>query len=300
VGDSIPAIEEKGVDVEFFVMPSRELMESALANRYAPALGLALPADLSYELQGDRTIEIDGYVLYGVSETAAQDLVALTEQEMGELLDHAVHIHLSTQRVYPKPGARGHSRSVSTGLLFVLLSAGLSVLTYMMVEEKQTRTLDALVVSPASSGELVLAKVLAGLAFCLVAAAITLVLNLSPIVHWGILILAILCGALFSSAIGVLVGTFVESNQQIGVWLLVLFVALIAPAQTIGFEEMMPEMAKAALQWMPTVALAQLFQASLIETVPLMQTAARLALVCGYTAVLLAATIGFARRVERQ
>jgi ABC-type Na+ efflux pump permease subunit len=96
------------------------------------------------------------------------------------------------------PDSDGLGIPAGFGLVFVTIMIGVILVPHLMLEEKQNRTLEVLAVSPASAGQIVTAKALAGLFYCYLGGIIALLVNRMLVVHWGLAILTVLLGSLFT------------------------------------------------------------------------------------------------------
>ena len=200
---------------------------------------------------------------------------------------------------YPAPDSMGAVRWVSTVFVIIVLFMGSLVVPHLMFEEKQSRTLDALLVSPASIGQAVAGKAMAGLFYVVTSLLVVVVLYSAWVVNWGLAILALLGGLLFSVGIGLLLGILLESRQQMMLWTWPVSVPLMLPVFLSGLDPILPEVARVVIRWVPTVALAKVLRISFSSGAPLAQFAPELAVVFGFAGLVLAAVVGAVRRSDR-
>jgi len=137
-----------------------------------------------------------------------------------------------------------------------------------MMVEKETHTMDALLVSPANLSDLVIGKGLVGVFYAAIAVLIIILMNLKIIAHWPLLILSVISGIGFAVLTGLLIGLLFENFQQatIAMWLIVPIA--IAPA-FIGLvlTVSLPEFLENIVNWLPSGQLANLLLMSLIKSV---------------------------------
>jgi ABC-2 type transport system permease protein len=175
---------------------------------------------------------------------------------------------------------------------------GIGVVPHLMFEEKQARTLDVLLVSPASSGQVVLGKAFIGLFYCLVSIVVVFALYPGLIVHWSLAILAAGLLALFATALGLLVGIIFDTRQQFIIWTMPVYAVLLLPAFLVILSPILPGVLNAILPWVPTVALLEVVFASCGQSFS-WAAVGQLAYVAGWTALVLAAVALFVRRSDR-
>ena len=89
--------------------------------------------------------------------------------------------------------------------LLLLITFGMSgalVVPLLLVEEKEKRTLDFLLTSPATLSEIVTGKAFTGVVYSLLITGVLLGLNHKLIGNWPLTLLTLLSGLLFVVAIG--------------------------------------------------------------------------------------------------
>jgi len=185
-----------------------------------------------------------------------------------------------------------------TALIFTLAMGGMYVIPHLMLEEKQTRTMDTLLVSPATYAELVAGKALAGGVLTGIAGVIVFVVNSILVQHWWVAILACVSGTLFVVAAGLLLGSFVESKQQMTFWGFVIMSIMLLPALLSTASRLLSDGVLAALRWTPSLSLLNLARSSFSEQVSFQSIGLDLAVVLGWAAVLYTLNIVVLRRRE--
>jgi hypothetical protein len=158
--------------------------------------------------------------------------------------------------------------------------------------------LDALLVSPASIRQVVMGKALAGLFYCLTGAGAVFALNAALILNWGLAIVAVVCGALFTVALGLLLGSVFEDKQQMTLWGFLVFNVLLVPAFLSIMTDLLPSSVIAFLRWVPTVALTTLLRTSFTSSVPLGSVLGNLALLVASAGAVYAAVVWRVRRTD--
>lgn len=162
---------------------SQDQLERKLVAGDVPELALIIPAAFDQSLESGESLLLQGYVQYWVSDSDVASLKTQAEEEIARLAGQPVTIHLEGNRVYPSPDSGGRSFLASLAILLSITMIGVGLAPHLMIEEKQTRTLDALLVSPAQSSHFVIAKALTGLSYCLIAAVVVLAVNANLVLH---------------------------------------------------------------------------------------------------------------------
>jgi ABC-type multidrug transport system permease subunit len=277
---------------------SQAEMEALLIDLNATALGVVVPADFDAELSSGQAPQVDGYVTWA-KRAKARELKADFEQQAGELLGRPVRIDIGGHVVYPTPDSPGVLGMFAGTLVMMIFIVGGFVVPHLAIEEKRTRTMDALLISPVGIGQVVVGKALAGLFYCLVAGGAAVALQWAAFAHWGLVISVVVLGSLFVVALGLLMGNLFEDAQQMGFWMaipmLVLFSAMFVP--DLGLE--MPSFLSALLYWLPTTAMMRVFRLSFTGGATMARALPDLGAVLGFALVLYGVVIWQVRRMDR-
>ena len=148
---------------------------------------------------------------------------------------------------------------------------GVILVPSLMLEEKQTRTIDALLVSPAGISQVVLGKAIAGFFYILVTAAIVYLVYWTGVVHWGLAVIFVVGAGLFSVAVGLLFGIMFDNLSEMTGWMSFTLILISGSIFIILIDLELPTLVGNIIQWLPPVALAKIFWASFSTQVPLAQ-----------------------------
>jgi ABC-type Na+ efflux pump permease subunit len=130
-------------------------------------------------------------------------LAGILSQSLGRL----VTIQIAGNIVYPpSDGVLLLSLSTINSVLMILMM-GIFLVPSLLFEEKETRTIQALLVSPASIGQVVGGKALAGSFYILVTALMIFTISWADVIHWDMVILFVVGGGIFSVAVGLVLGS---------------------------------------------------------------------------------------------
>jgi ABC-2 type transport system permease protein len=297
---SLVAQLEQSTEFDLLLMPSQAEMERYLGDQTKVVQGLVLPPGFDQTVESSEQLELDGYVDHWVSDAAADESRSFFEEQLTELTGKPVKIRLESNTVYTHPYG-GQTIMVAFVLVFVLTIFGLTLTPNLMIDEKEARTMEALLVSPASAGQVVIAKALAGLFYSLVAAAVVLAVFAATIAHWDVAILAVIGGSLLGVALGLLLGTVISVRQQLVLWSSVLMVPLLIP---VMISVILPDIQASSqvrtfVDLIPTVALAKVIRLAVAAEAPWAEVGSALALVTGCAILLLVVVAWLVRRSDR-
>jgi ABC-2 type transport system permease protein len=285
-------------DFDLRIAETREDMKAYIADEDFAVLGMEIPPGFDQALESGETIEVDGYLAYWIGDDERAETRAFFEQRLAEIAARPVTINLEGNTVYARPDTLGQVFLAAGSMIIAVLLVGISLTTQLMLEEKQTKTLDALLVSPATPGNVVIGKALAGLLYCLVVGSIVLVIYANLVTHWWLAILMLVAGSLFAVSLGLLLGTVIELQSQVKLWTFIIYQPLLLPVFLVIIADILPQPLLTAFEWIPTVAWSTALQVSFAESTPVNSYALPLALLIASTLVLLAATTWFVQRSE--
>jgi ABC-2 type transport system permease protein len=259
---SLVAVLEDSLEVRLYTYPSQEEMEIRLAHGDVPELGLVIPADFDRVLEAGGEPELEGYVLHWVSKEDANELRWYLEALVTELIDAPVRIRMEGNIVDTRPDSRGIGLVTGMGFVFVIIMIGVALPANMLIEEKTTRTLEALMVSPATNFQVVISKALTSVFYCMGVLAFGFLLSRTLILQWGLAFWTGVFSSLVGIGIGLFLGAVLEVRQQLMIWSWVAIFPLFVPVMLSIMDDLIPASVIAVFQWFPTVSMFKLFRVS--------------------------------------
>lgn len=248
---------ESGAEYAFREAASLEEMEQKMAYQN---LGLVLPVDFDQTLASGNIPTLSGYIFW-VDRMKVAELEAKYSQAFTEILGQPIQVVIGQNIIIPKANATGMQTNVTHLLVYFVFWTALALIPHLILEEKKTKTMDALLTSPASPGQIVLGKALAGLFYILIIGGLALVLFSAYIVNWGLALAAFLGYAFLAIGLALALGIFINSTGQLGLWSVVLILFIVIPP-LFYMESNLKAGIRTVLTWFPTSALASLFRFS--------------------------------------
>jgi ABC-type Na+ efflux pump permease subunit len=257
---------EDGTEFIFYEASSMEDMKRKMAYK---ELGLVLPVDFDQILEAGGEPTLEGYIFW-VHRSRVAEFETKYSQKFTELLGQPLRIHIGDNIVIPYSDVE--TNSVPFHMLFTLLWMSVSIVPHLMMEERKTRTMEALLVSPATSAQVILGKAMAGLFYIVLAGVLFFAFNGVYVVSWGLAILGFCTIALLGIGVALLLGCVIQSAQQLSLWGVFIVVIFLVPTMFVN-EPFLASWLKSILVWFPTTAIAKLIQFSFSSGVPLDQLA---------------------------
>lgn len=283
--------------VDLFTYKSEEQMLYYLSNGEQPELGLVIPVDFDQTVETGQPLELQGYMLHFFTDEEISELQSYMQDEFEYLLGQPVIIRIEKIQLHPE--THGITILASMGFTFMILMVGMIAIPHMMLEEKQNKTLDAMLISPANGLHIVTAKALTGLIYALIIYAIGLCLFQAIIVHWGLAFVAGFLGALFAVSLGLLLGILVDSRQQLVLWGWVGVVPLFLPMLLSIMDDLLPPWLITIFKWVPSSALMRAIRSSMVGNPPVEYYLPQLALLLICAVMILMVDVRLVRRSDR-
>jgi ABC-type Na+ efflux pump permease subunit len=234
--------------------PSEEEMIRRLALGDSPELGLVIPADYDSRAASGDAPPLRGIVAYWLGAKDVAGLKSKAEEEIAAVWGTGVSITIDENVVYGPVDDEGAGTQASMALIFSLAMIGISLVPHLMFDEKQARTLEVLLVSPASEAQIAAGKMLAGLFYSGTVAVLAVIVNHSLIVHWGLFLVILAVFATFCISMGLILGTAMESRAQFAVWAWVIILPLFMPVVLYLLRELVPDAVMQLLPVIPSVS----------------------------------------------
>jgi len=285
-------------DISIQKLRSDQDWSSVLCGGMYPEIGLLIPVDFEQLLAVGGQVEIQGFVCWG-SRYRISELRSNLEAMLSQSLGQPVSIHIEGNIVYPaSEGVLFHSLATVNSVLMILMM-GIYLVPSLFFEEKESKTIQALLVSPASITQVVIGKALAGSFYILVTAVMIFAISWVEVVHWEMAVLFFIGGGVFSVAMGLVLGSYFEKQQDVVGWETVILLFLVGSVlvDILGME--LPALVESILPWIPSVALAEICRAAFSEKVLTTQMLANLGIILAISLLLYALVIWKVKRSDR-
>lgn len=202
----------------------------AAVERGSVDMGLVLPVGFDQQLRENKPVEVNAY-LWGESLLKNRIILGST---IVFLLREVSGIEAPVE-VVPITVGDGQSLSWEERLfpfvvMITIMMGGTMVPATSLVEEKQKRTLRALVTTSATVGEVYLGKGLAGVLLSVFVGVSVLVMNQAFGLQPGLLMVSVTLSAAFAVTLGLLLGTFTSDINSLFTIIKGLGLLLYAPA----------------------------------------------------------------------
>lgn len=252
--------------------PEVQLVEIASPDRVQAAIEeeqlvgiLLIPADFDALLDQGSVPELPVYLngRAGIAEQGA--LQSILEEEIWNLIGQKAPAQIVVKDVIGGDLQADEPFLVDTMFLIMLIVMGISlvgtfVVPMLLVEEKERQTILALRVSPVSVGDVIVGKALVGLIYALLISLILMSMNGGWTGTWTLTLGGILLGSLFVVMVGLCVGSFFQTINEVNTWGSILVLVLSLPSWTTMLS--LPERMEKLLELLPTYHLSRLIASS--------------------------------------
>jgi ABC-2 type transport system permease protein len=264
------------------IVDSQEEMEAIVGGGGELMLGLVIPEGFKEAAGTGGNVDVTGYAPHWGDPEEVAALEAFFEDVLSTASWQTVDIDVTGHVAYPSFDDMGYAHMVSTSLTIAVMTIGLALAPYLLIEEKETHTFEAILVSPARYSQIVIGKALTGLFYCLCGGVVVLLLNEQYIVHWWLALVGLLLGAVFAVMLGLLLGSIFEDASSMNLWMALLLMVLQLPVFLAGIEATaLPQVVRTLIYWLPSVALDKLVSASMVGSLAGMDLGGPVALLVG-------------------
>ena len=227
--------------------------------------GLVVPANFDADIDAGAQPELKIYLNNKKNTFELAGFRRVLEQMILSFSKHPPPANLVWIDLAKEPLKTSRGLDLSQMLLPLLLilsfaMIGAMVVPLLLVEEREKRTLDFLLTSPASLSDILAGKALTGVGYSVLIAGILLATNQKFVGNWPMTLLASLLGLLFVVAVGIVMGSLLKNTMQLNTWAGTVILILIAPSlPTPG----LPAILETAISLIPTYHLAEALKDSL-------------------------------------
>ena len=276
----------------FYEVDSAEEISTSMGYK---EIGILIPADFDQTLVSGETAVLTGYTMW-VFRNSVAEMESKYSELFSQLLGGSVEVRIGENVIVPEPGV--HYNTVNFQVIWAVFFMALMVVPQLMLEEKATKTMDALMVSPVSPGELVAGKAVASLFYMLISGGLYLALNHAYVVNWWLTLLAFFCTALFSICLALFFSGLVKNPQTIGILILPVIAIFVLPAM-FQHEPFLAPGLRGIFGVIPTSAMVEVMGFSFSSSAPLNELLTDLAIILVSIVLLYAGVVWQVRRSDR-
>jgi len=255
-------------------IPEIKLLETGAAataegevEKNKAAGALVVPANFDADVAAGKQPEVTVYVNNRKNNIEQATFRLLMERQVASLVEHPIPAQLIWIDVAKETKSTGQINITQMLLPLVLLLAfcltGAFVVPLLLVEEKEKRTMDFLLTSPAGRTEIVAGKALTGVVYSVLIAGVLLAINRQLIGNWPRTLLTILLGLLLIVSIGLLMGSLFKNTMQVNTWASVALLVLLAPTFPVPGS---PALLEATMGFLPTYYVVEALKLSLARS----------------------------------
>ena len=236
-----------------------EELQAVVSEASEAVLGLVLPADFDSQAGDKGKIVLQGYLVHWATQEDQVELKSFFEEKFSQAAWTDVEIHVSERRLYPSVQPRGYTLMINTTLVVSLFTIGLALVPLLLIEEKEERTFEVLLVSPARYGQVIIGKAAAGFVYCLLSSLVVFFLAKRFLVNWPLAFWIVFLGAALAVGIGLLIGLVARSQASLSLWAGLVLLLLISTDFVLFFDiKDIPAFLQTIINLLPTSALNNL------------------------------------------
>lgn len=286
-------------ELDFYPRDDLAELQDAVSQSAEPILGIVIPPDFDERVSGG-AISLQTYYAHSTKPGTVNELTAYFEDHLSRQTGVAISLETAGNPLYPLAEGLGYPMMIAFGVVLGVMTVGLILTPYLIVDEKETHTLDALLISPAGVTHLLIGKSLVGLFYSLTASLLIFAFSWRWIVHWDLIFLAIIFGGLCSVSIGLLVGASFETPTTVNMFVGLLLGILLIPMYL--FTSLAPKLSpfvRTIMESFPSIAMYKIVRQSFAEFASLNAVVINLAILLIWMLAMLGAVAWQIRRLDR-
>jgi len=229
--------------------------------------GLVVPANFDADVKAGKQPELAIYVNNKKTTFEQTAFRRLVDQLVDSLIQRpapARLVWIDVERDFDQPTRRAPALDQILLPLLLIMTFGMTgalVVPLLLVEEKEKRTLDFLLASPAGLTEIITGKALTAIVYSVLIAGLLLGVNRQLVGNWPLTLLTILVGMLLVVAIGLFMGSLLNNTMQVNTWASSVLLVLLAPSfPSLG----LPSAVDTAMRLVPTFYLNEALKLALV------------------------------------
>ena len=199
--------------------------------------GLLLPADFDDSVLAGRDVVLPVYI-WGESLAKHRTILTVTiTNSVREFAGQESPVEIEEEFLGDEQNVPWNDRLLPFIVLMTVMIAGLALPGTSLLTEKEKKTVDALVATPASIGEVYVAKGTLGAVVGLLIGVVVLLINGAFGSQPGLLVLMLFLGSIMAAGIGLLAGSLAKDLMSFSAVMKVMGILLYAPAIFFMFPD---------------------------------------------------------------
>jgi len=191
------------------VYDSLTVLEQATASG-AVDMGIVLPDNFDDAVTQGEAVVIEGYI-WGESLAKNRTIIPATIADLvRELAGQEVPVDIESVTLGEEASTPWNERLMPFLVLMGVFFSGLMLPSTSLIEEKQKKTLEALVITPASIGDIFISKAILGIVLSTFLGIAILVLNNAFGAHSLLLVMVLFFGAIMAVELGLICGALIK------------------------------------------------------------------------------------------
>jgi len=219
--------EAESVNIKHFVSGGE--LKQATENGSVD-MGILLPAGFDNSIIGGQAVDISAYI-WGESLAKSRLVIpAAIADATRQVAGQEVPVNIESLTLGDEETIPWSDRILPFIVLIAIVMGGMIVPASSLIEEKQKKTLYAVIVSPASITDVFVSKGIMGVILSMVMGIIILLMNQVFGANPLLLLVIMLLGAILASMVGLLMGTFLKDLNSLTAFFKMIGILLYAPA----------------------------------------------------------------------
>jgi ABC-2 type transport system permease protein len=259
-------------ELKIYSRESLSELYSSVSLSPEPVLGIIIPSDFDDQVQSGDKIKLQAVYANWVQTDDQAELTSYFDEQLSLRVGLPIEISNDGDLAYPPVDGLGYPMMIALGVVLGVMTVGLILTPYLIVDEKEAHTIDALLLSPAGTIQILIGKSLVGLFYSLTASSMIFAFSWRWVTHWDVIIIAVLAGGLFAVSLGLLVGTIIELPANVNIIVALILAGFLLPMYFwTSMASKLSPLLNSIISALPTIAMYKLVRISFTEVINVSQ-----------------------------
>ena len=245
---------------------------SSVSQSPEPVLGIIVPSNFDEQIQSADKVKLQAVYANWIDQDDKVELKSYFDEQLSLKVGVRIENDNVGDLAFPPVDGLGYPMMIALGVVLGVMTVGLLLTPYLIVDEKEAHTIDALLISPAGTTQILIGKSLVGLFYSLTASLMIFAFSWRWVTNWDVMIIAVFAGGLFAVSLGLLIGTVLETPANVNIVVALIIAGFLLPMYFwTSLASKFTPLLYTIISTLPTIAMYKLVRISFTEVINVSQ-----------------------------